>query len=127
MSSSVTFAAVSAANNAAAQAAAHQAKVERCTVEVSQFVNAGSDIDAKRSFADCVSTLWPDALSSGETTMIKIAIVLMFISLAVGVVLGWREDGVLGSVMFGLLAPTLVAVALAVIALIFVGIGFLFI
>ena len=120
MSTSASFAAVSAANNAMAQAAAQAAKVERCTIEVGQLVNAGSTVEQKLSFADCVNTLWPQAMSESSITMLKVSMALTVIGAIVGAVHGWREDGDFnGAFLFCIVGGGLTATALAVLALIF--------
>lgn len=124
--SSSTFAAVSAANNAAAQAAAHSAKVERCTVEVNSFDSALSTVAQKQSYADCVSTLWPQDLTSGDVLGIKVAIVVLLLSAFLGLLFGWKEDGPLGSLLFGFVFPFVVTVAAGVLGLVGFALYFLF-
>lgn len=119
--------AASAANNAMAQQAAHRARVDRCTVFESRFEVARASIAEKQEYASCVETLYPMPTTDGEAYLIKGCIVVLLISLVIGVIWGWKESRDFeGPILCGFMFPCFAAIAMLVVGLIILGIGYLF-
>jgi hypothetical protein len=75
MSTSATFAAISASQASLAAAAAHQAKVERCKAEIATFDSKTATIAQSQGYADCVRTVYPQELTGASLTAAKIVFV----------------------------------------------------
>jgi hypothetical protein len=119
--------AASAANNAAAQSAAHRARVDRCTVFESRFEVARASVAEKQEYASCVETLYPMPVTEGETSLIKACIVVLLIAMVLGIIWGWRDSRDWeGPVLCGLMFPVFAALAMFIIGLIILGVEYLF-
>ena len=119
--------AASAANNAMAQEAAHRARVDRCTVFESRFEVAKASVVEKQEYASCVETLYPAPTTEGETYLTKGCIVVLFIALLAGSIVGYRSERDFSGLFMGAVGGVLLAaVGLMCIGLIIAGIGYLF-
>jgi hypothetical protein len=125
MSTSAAFAGASAANNAMAQAAAHQAKVERCIVETGAFNPSTASTIQKQSYAECITTLYPNNFTGGEVLVAKVLIAILLIAMVVGAIRGWREDGVGEACLMGFAYAALASVAIGVAFLVLAGVAYL--
>jgi len=107
---SASFAASSAASNAAAAASAHEAKIERCTLEIDKFDSHTATVAEMKSYADCVNTIYPDEMNEGTVIGLKI----LFVILLIGIVFGFlktRNDDlefkIMSALLFGIAFPAL--------------------
>lgn len=125
--STAVFVAVSAANASAAQQAAHQAMIERCTIEVDQFSPSVASTQQKQSYAECINALYPKELTGGEIVVWKVFIVLVLVGLIAGLIKGWKSGEGFGWVfVYGCAGAIFAAVGSLFLALAFAGIAFLF-
>lgn len=123
----IALTSTSAASNAAAQAAAHRARVDRCAVFESRFEVARASVAEKQEYASCVSVLYPSPVSEEGAVFIKVGIVILLVSMVAGLVYGYLQDrNVSGSILFGFLFPLGAAMAIFVIFLVAAGVTFLF-
>jgi len=82
------MAGVAASQAAIAQAAAHEAKVERCKAEIAGYDSKTSSVKQAQSYADCIRTVYPEAMSVADITGLKAVFV---VALVCGIIGGWRE------------------------------------
>jgi hypothetical protein len=86
----------SAAANSAAERAAHDARVARCTVTEATFNAGTASVQQKLNYAECIEFLYPqpsdEPLSMGSRASILAVVVVLVGATIAGAVYGWRED-----------------------------------
>lgn len=103
MSTSVAIAA--SANTAAliAQQQAAEAARIACQAMMPGYAHQGATIEQMHAYAQCVGRLYPEPMATGETAVIKVAIVLIFVGMGIGAWLERREyNGLMGALMGGI-------------------------
>ena len=117
----------SVANNSAAQAAAHRAKVDRCVVFESTFDAGKASVAEKQEYSSCVEVLYPQPVGESAVLLLKGSVLLVLLALVIGAVLGYRErDGLFPIVANAFMGAAIVFFTLVVLFLIYCGIAFLF-
>ena len=112
MSTSATFAAISATNAAIASQRASDAKVERCKVEVMNFDSKTATIEQQKSYADCIQTLNPEPMSPEAIIALKVWFIL---SLLAGI-LGGVSEGPENAIVWFLFAGVAIPCAAGIVA-----------
>jgi len=121
-----SLAASSAAISASNSARIAQQKKEECVLFVEGFDSRSSNLVQQKHYASCVQLLNPEPMTANETTGAKVCIVAMLVALIIGLVVGWKDDGLFGAIMFGLLFPLGLAIIGIIVLVIFSGLVFLF-
>lgn len=97
---------------------------ERCELYVEGFEHDTSSVEEMQAYAGCVDRLHPKPMSEEGMVVGKVCVSLILLAAIVGVIYGWRDNGVEGGVCHGLLWPISCAAAIFIFFLVFAGIGF---
>jgi len=62
--------------------------VERCKAEIASYDSKNSSVTQAQSYADCVRTVYPEAMSATDITGLKAVFV---VALACGIIGAWHE------------------------------------
>jgi hypothetical protein len=131
--------AINAANTAAAQAAADDARRERCKITLATYEPKTASTAVQQDYAQCVLFLHPVNTSSdvaAAKAAVAVALVLFLIGAAIGVYHAWSEyDGIVigtiraivygfGAMAFGVLFATIGVGVMFVFSSIGVGVIF---
>ncbi len=84
MSTSATFAAISASNAAVSAQYAHEAEVSRCKMVLPNFNNSTATVEQMKDYSGCVKTLYPSPMSGGEIVVAKAFFVIALLGGAIG-------------------------------------------
>lgn len=99
-------------------------KRERCKLYVEGFEHNTSSVEEMQTYAGCVDRLHPGPMSEGGVVVGKVCVSLMLLAFVIGVIYGWRDDGISGGIYHGLLWPISCAAGIFIFFLVFAGIGF---
>jgi uncharacterized membrane protein len=88
MSVSAGIAAGAAAQSAAAAAAANAARKTACMKFVKGYGHDAATVTEMREYADCIERLYPAPMTGGDVTATKLAIVFVFLCVALG---AWKK------------------------------------
>lgn len=126
---SAVIIATSAATSSAAIASMNSARIERektsqCVLFVEGFDSRNSSVSEQKHYASCIQRLNPEPMSESGVTTSKICVVGIILAMVVGMIYGWKEDGFLGSVFFGIAFPLFLVFAAGVLLLTSIGVMF---
>jgi ABC-type sulfate transport system permease subunit len=79
---------IAISQSSAAMAIARQQEEKDCKVFLDGFQPAIATIEQKKEYAKCVNMIYPSPMSSADILFFKIALVIAFIGMAIGM---WRE------------------------------------
>lgn len=99
---------------------------EQCVLFVDGFDSNNSSIKEKQAYSSCIETLYPEPVSDTDILVGKACVSVLLVALVVGIVWGWKQDGVEGAVIFGLGVPGAITAFGLLLLLVLAGVGFLF-
>lgn len=121
MSTSIALSAAANANAAAAAAEASHAQDMACHAIIAAYDPKVARVDQMQTYATCVQRIYPSS-SEIPPVVAKVSIIVLIVALIIGVFKGWQEDGFIGAVAIGFLAPAFLAICAVVLWAIVCGI-----
>lgn len=100
----MSSAAAVAASSAAISAANTARRKAECVAGMDDFQHVTATVVQRQHYADCVRLIHPDPLSGTEAIALKVAIVVVLISAAVGSFMNFRRYEPIESSLFGFFA-----------------------
>lgn len=121
---SAVIIASSAAISASNSARIEREKTEQCVLFVDGFDSRKSSVVEQKHYASCVQRLNPEPATESQTVVGKVCVAAMLIALVIGLVWGWKEEGIFGSIIAGILFPLGLVCLVAVLIAVIMGVGF---
>ena len=116
---STAMSAAALSNSAIALQQAHEAEVRSCKAYIGSFHAETAAPEQAREYARCVGMVYPSPMTGAELGLVKAALIVAFIGMAIGGWKGWDEDGPVCAAMMGLMgficAPVGVGIVLAIL------------
>lgn len=128
MSNTVTITSIVATNAALASSNARRAEEKRqCEHVLNTYQASTATVEQARMYSSCVSLLYPKPveLSSSETILVKVCILILLLAAAGGIKYGYDEEGILGACVGFFMGPLLVVLLLLGVGLVLTGFIFL--
>lgn len=122
MSTSAAFAAVAVTQSAAAQEAAHRAKISECKVTESTFDAHISTVAEKINYSECINILYPQVINDSVTILLKVLFVAYLIGFAWELIKNRQDyyintfDYIITSAMHSLILPSILLVIYSISA-----------
>lgn len=118
----MSAAAIIASQNAQRE---YEAKKRECSLYVEGFTHDNATTEQMYVYTECVETLYPKPVQDLEPTAFgKVSVIAMLIAFVVGMVQGYKEDGVFGGILFATIFPLALIFIAIVVGLVGIGIGY---
>jgi len=119
------------ASSAAAIAAnqAREARIYACKALDASYDPRVASVEQKQDYSSCMQVLYPEPsepLTSSELLAGKVVIGILLLAMVIGLVKGFREDGLPESLLLGLLYVGVTLMCMLALALSALGIKFIF-
>jgi len=122
VTTAATTASIIASQNAQRE---HERKVHECSLYVEGFEHNQASVEQIQLYTECAELLYPQPMSEQNSVVGKVCVAALILSLVIGIIYGWRDNGFEGAALFGFIFPVGLVAILFVIALVLMGVGFL--
>lgn len=126
MSTTAAIAASASAQSAIAAQEAREARKVACQALMPNYQDATASVEARQIYASCVELMHPQAMSGVEVLVVKTLIVSAVIGTAIGMYVGARDDGFVGSILLGIVGMIFAPCVLALFGMLGWGVTLLF-
>lgn len=126
MSGAAAIAASASAQSAIAAQQAREARKVACQALMPSYQDATASVESRQSYASCVDLIYPQTMSGVEVLIVKLLIVSAVIGTVIGMYIGAREDGFIGSILIGMVGMLGVPCVLGVFGMLGWGVTLLF-
>lgn len=125
----ITSSAAASGSAAIAARQAREARLQACKAFEYTYDPKLAQVEQKQEYGACMKILYPEPsepMTVSEVFAVKGVVLVLLVSMVIGLIKGYQDDGLADSVLLGIVYPSCAAVVIFALALAALGIQFIF-